>query len=660
MLRQTPESAAPATAETAEPTPAHTTTAAQAEPADERRRYSAELEALLDAAVDAVIIIDHRGRIEVFNRAAERLFGYKAEEIIGQNVSLLMPEPHRRQHDAYIQRYLESGIPHIVGIGREVDAQRRDGTVFPVSLSVGRIAGPGPARFVGFVQDITVRREAVAAAQRERDRANAYLEAAQTILVALDLDGRVTMINRKGCEVVGIPEDALFGCEWISTVVAPEDRSKVEALLRDIVEGPADRAHSCEYHVLRDDGEPRLVAWRCIAVCSPPGTVTGILCSGEDVTEQRLNERMLERTRALLEEAQSIARIGNFEVYLPDGRHDYWSPEAYRICGLDPERDVFNMERMLSMVHPDDRDQALRLFRQSIEREGPATLACRLVLANGSVRHVETRYQVAAAPGGRRRIAGTLHDVTEAVHAAEEARRAQERMTHVLRLATMGEMAAGIAHEINQPLAAITTYCQACERLLERDDVDLDDVREALRQTAAQALRASEIIRRLRSLVRNQDTERVPASINALIEELVALIETDARMHDVRVTFDLAPALPQVLVDRVQIQQVLLNLVRNAIEALQSLPSGRRDITVRTEAVGQEEIEITISDNGPGVDPAILDRMFHPFCTTKPSGTGLGLSISHTIVHAHKGTLSYRANVPNGACFIVRLPVLAE
>jgi len=160
--------------------------------------------------------------------------------------------------------------------------------------------------------------------------------------------------------------------------------------------------------------------------------------------------------------------------------------------------------------------------------------------------------------------------------------------------------------------------------------------------------------------VRNQDTERVPASINALIEELVALIETDARMHDVRVTFDLAPALPQVLVDRVQIQQVLLNLVRNAIEALQSLPSGRRDITVRTEAVGQEEIEITISDNGPGVDPAILDRMFHPFCTTKPSGTGLGLSISHTIVHAHKGTLSYRANVPNGACFIVRLPVLAE
>lgn len=494
--------------------------------------FSFELQALLDAAVDAIVLTDHHGTIQVFNRSAERIFGYTAQEAIGRNVSILMDTTDGAQHDSYIRRYLESGVPHIIGIGREVRARRKDGSVFPAFLSVGQIPHTDPPRFVGFIQDITVRRQAIAAVQRERDRANQYLEAAQTILVAIDVKGRVERLNRKGAEILGWPEESLIGRSWVDTVIAPDDRAAFASLFESLLAGGAAEPRYGEFRIRTPAGEERLLALRCTAVSNAEGDITGALFSGDDITQRR--------------------------------------------------------------------------------------------------------------------------------RAEEEARQTQERMTHVTRLATMGEMAAGIAHEINQPLAAIATYCQACERLLERDDVDLDDVREALRQTAAQALRAGEIIRRLRSLVRNQDTERVPASINALIEELVALIETDARMHDVRVTFDLAPALPQVLVDRVQIQQVLLNLVRNAIEALQSLPSGRRDITVRTEAVGQEEIEITISDNGPGVDPAILDRMFHPFCTTKPSGTGLGLSISHTIVHAHKGTLSYRANVPNGACFIVRLPVLAE
>ncbi len=163
-------------------------------------RRPRELQALLDATVDAVILIDATGRIETFNRSGERLFGFRAEEVVGRNVSVLMTERDRDSHDAYMHRYMSTGVPHIIGVGREVHARRKDGSVFPVFLSVGRIHESDPPRFVGLLHDITLRREAMAAIRRERDRANMYLEMAQVILVALSADLRLQLINRKGCD----------------------------------------------------------------------------------------------------------------------------------------------------------------------------------------------------------------------------------------------------------------------------------------------------------------------------------------------------------------------------------------------------------------------------------------------------------------------------
>jgi two-component system sensor kinase FixL len=375
-----------------------------------------ELQALLDAAVDAIVWIDHRGRIEGFNRAAERLFGYAEAEIRGRSVSTLMPDPEGSAHDAYIRRYLESGVPHIIGIGREVNARRRDGTVFPACIAVGEIARSNPPRFVGFLRDITVQKQLLEEVKRQRD--------------------------------------------------------------------------------------------------------------------------------------------------------------------------------------------------------------------------AERRTQ-------------------------DEARRAQERLTHVARLATLGEMAAGISHELNQPLAAITNYAHACVRLLGREPPGLDEVREALEQIAAQSLRAGEIIRRLRSLVRRQETHRVLASINDSIRELIPLAATDGRLHDVRLHFELEESLPPICIDPVQIQQVLLNLLHNAIEALGAAPPERRDIAVRSALGADGMVEVSVTDSGPGVAPSILERLFDPFCTTKATGTGLGLAISRSIVDAHRGTLRYAPAAAGGACFTLRLPAAA-
>lgn len=232
------------------------------------------------------------------------------------------------------------------------------------------------------------------------------------------------------------------------------------------------------------------------------------------------------------------------------------------------------------------------------------------------------------------------------------------RLTQVSRLATIGEMAAGVAHEINQPLTAITTYAQAASRLLDRSEPNLTDIREALRQISAQAMRAGAIIHRLRNLARHTEGEQRPADINRLVGELMELIETDARMHNVRLRFALAGNLPRVAVDGVQIQHVLLNLLRNSLEALAEVPAEGREILVRTSLTAENEVELCVCDTGPGVSPATAERMFDPFFTTKKAGTGLGLSISSTIIGAHNGTLSHAANAPGGACFFVRLPAV--
>jgi two-component system sensor kinase FixL len=307
-------------------------------------------------------------------------------------------------------------------------------------------------------------------------------------------------------------------------------------------------------------------------------------------------------------------------------------------------------------VHPDDVAGYRAQWQAAIGAPGSHSSDHRIVTPAGAVRHVRSIYNVSRGNDGSVRVAGTMLDVTAAKQAEEDALVAQQRMTHVSRLATMGEMAAGIAHELNQPLAAITNYASAASRLLATGD-EPEDVRLALGQIASQALRAGEIIRRLRSLVQNRETRREPADVNDLVSEVVSFSLSDARLHDVRIRAELAPSLPELQLDRIQVQQVILNLLRNGIEALAERPLHDREIVVTTMLENPEFVTISVQDNGPGVPEAIAARIFDPFCTTKETGTGLGLAISRTIAEAHQGKLVYEPKPGmKGACFVLRLP----
>jgi two-component system, LuxR family, sensor kinase FixL len=258
------------------------------------------------------------------------------------------------------------------------------------------------------------------------------------------------------------------------------------------------------------------------------------------------------------------------------------------------------------------------------------------------------------------RFVGFVHDMSGAREREAEAHRTQARLLAVSRMATMGEMAAGIAHEINQPLTAISNYARACQRFAAQQPPATEDLQDCLNEIANETQRAAEIIRELRNLVRTKLEERAARDLNDIVRQIRPLILADARVHQTAVHFDTAPDLPPVSAEAVQIQQLLLNLTRNALEAVEVRTDGKREVRIATSLTADGDVELSVMDNGPGIDPKVEQEMFEPFVSTKPAGTGLGLAISRTIAQNHGGQLLVRTNNTGGACFALRLPQHTE
>ncbi|MQW56114.1 oxygen sensor histidine kinase FixL [Sinorhizobium meliloti] len=366
------------------------------------RARDAHLRSILDTVPDATVVSATDGTIVSFNAAAVRQFGYAEEEVIGQNLRILMPEPYRHEHDGYLQRYMATGEKRIIGIDRVVSGQRKDGSTFPMKLAVGEMRSGGERFFTGFIRDLT-----------EREESAARLEQIQAELARL----------------------------------------------------------------------------------------------------ARLNE--------------------------------------------------------------------------------------------------------------------------------------------------MGEMASTLAHELNQPLSAIANYSYGCTRLLrDMDDAVATRIREALEEVASQSLRAGQIIKHLREFVTKGETEKAPEDIRKLVEEAAALALVGSREQGVRTVFEYLPGAEMVLVDRIQVQQVLINLMRNAIEAMRHVD--RRELTIRTMPADPGEVAVVVEDTGGGIPEEVAGQLFKPFVTTKASGMGIGLSISKRIVEAHGGEMTVSTNEAGGATFRFTLPAYLD
>jgi two-component system sensor kinase FixL len=258
--------------------------------------------------------------------------------------------------------------------------------------------------------------------------------------------------------------------------------------------------------------------------------------------------------------------------------------------------------------------------------------------------------------GDQRFFTGFIRDLSERQQTEARLQELQSELVHISRLTAMGEMASALAHELNQPLSAIANYLKGSQRLMaERADEQSARVREALDKAASQALRAGEIIRRLRDFVARGETEMQEENLSKLVEEASAMALLGAKQHGVRVRFDLDPRADRVHADRIQVQQVFLNLLRNAVEAMAEAGSPRRELTVRSMPKDGGMVEVTVADTGPGIAPEIVTKLFQPFVTTKRQGMGVGLSISRTIIQAHGGNLWVEPNPGGGSLFRLTL-----
>ena len=451
-------------------------------------------------------------------------------------------------------------------------------------------------------------------------------------------------------------EDVSF--ETVIQRMHPDDRETVEREVRRAVANRND--YVGEFRAVLPDGTQRWIASRGRAYPDANGTPARMIGAAIDITERKRTEEALRASEARLAAGTELAGLGYYEVDY--GARTCFLDDRFReICGLPPElrQGLEPVQFWMEHVHPDDR-QLLSHERGKLHAGKVDRIVAEyryLHPANGQRwLHHSARCAGRSAAGDGIRTYGVVRDITEAKQSEAEVLRQRAELAHAARVSTLGELAASVAHELNQPLGAILANAEAAELFLQQNPPALDELRAILADIRKDDERAGEVIRRMRALLRKRALERLPLEINSLVEDVLQLVSGDAALRGVSLSADLGPSLPQISGDRVHLQQVLLNLILNGMDALADQPRERRRISVRTRLGTDNRVELAVIDSGPGLEPDSLLRLFEPFYTTKPHGMGMGLSIARTIIEAHHGRIWADNHASGGAVFRIALP----
>jgi PAS domain S-box-containing protein len=388
-----------------------------------------------------------------------------------------------------------------------------------------------------------------------------------------------------------------------------------------------------------------------------------------DITERKRAEEALResaealrRSEAYLAEAQRLSHTGTFCVTAGPGARTvvYWSEENYRIWGFDPRQGLPNPEAVWQRIHPDDRDRVTEETQEAMRRKSDYVVDFRIVLLDGTIKYLESIGHYLFSSGGDLvEIVGTHVDVTERKRAMEEHERLRQLeadLAHMNRLGMMGELAASLAHEITQPIASARNNARAALNFLDRQPSDLGEVSEALGCVVGDADRAGDIVDRIREHIKKAPPRKERFDLNTATNEVIVLARSTITENGISVETRLADGLLPIQGDCVQVQQVILNLVLNAVEAMGSVETSARELVITTEQIKSGGVLVAVRDSGPGIDPEHRERVFEAFYTTKSNGTGMGLSICRSIIDAHGGRLWAEANEPRGAVFQFTLP----
>jgi len=493
--------------------------------AEEALRSSEETHRLLvETANDAVVSMDDNGTIHFANSATAKIFGYDPTELVGRPLTVLMPEFMREAHDRGFRSYLATGHRHINWQGTELTALRKNGQEFPVEISFGELTRDGHKTFIGFIRDISERKQA---------------------------EGKIRASERKLSLII----ETIPGLVW---------------------------------------------------------------CAAPDGELNYLNRRILEYTGT---SSDAWAQLG-------------WT----------------------NFLHPDDAEPTVRAWSSAVATGQSLAIRCRLRRSDGAYRWFQVLGQAARnSEGAVARWYGLLIDIDERKNMEEALRHSQARLSRAIQTATVGEFAAAIAHEINQPLSAVVANGQACLRWLAAEPPGVVKAREAAERIVRDGKEAGEVVRRIRALFKQATLDQIELDLNEVIGEVLHLLHGETARRSVAVETDLGQGLAPVVGDRVQLQQLIFNLLLNGIEAMDPVVDRPRKLFVRSKQPSRETVLVEIQDSGVGLGDS--EKVFEAFFTTKENGMGMGLAICRSIVDAHHGRLWAASGDGTGATFSFSLPV---
>ena len=406
--------------------------------------------------------------------------------------------------------------------------------------------------------------------------------------------------------------------------------------------------------------------FRCLVSIAAIG-ITTVLARSNKAVNDRLHEQVwllaeahqaLRRSEAFLIDAQRLSRTGSVGLRVPD-MEMHWSEETQRIFEYETGAPA-SMDRVLQRTHPDDLRLVVDCIAQARTLTPDLSVEHRLLMPDGRIKHLHMLAHLTHDRDGNCEYVGALMDVTLAKQAEEALHRSQSELAHVTRVTTLGELAASIAHEVNQPLAAVTTNTEASLRWLNRKEPDISEAVQALERILSETFRASEVIRRIRALSRKADPQRAAVDLREVIEDSVGLVNREIQRSRVELVQDIASDVPPVSGDRIQLQQVLINLLINGMQAMGNPQHSPRKLSLYLRHESQHEVVVEVRDTGPGIAPDHMGRLFNAFFTTKPEGMGMGLSICRSIIEAHGGRIWARSQPGEGAALFFALPLSAE
>ena len=612
------------------------------------RERERESRLLADSIPGFIATFTPAGELEFVNRPSLEYFGRTLEELQGWATGgMAHPEDLPRVVEIFSDS-MASGNPFEF----EVRARRFDGVHrwfqsrgFPLRDSDGQIV-----RWYHLLIDIEDQKRAEEALRQSERHFRLLVETIPALVWRGTPEGELDYLNQRAIDYLGHTAESLAGGRWLE-LVHPDHRDATgQRWLHSATTGAS---YEDVYRLRRADDEYRWIQSVGAPFRDTEGRIAHWYGLVIDIEDRKRAEIELRRAYDSFADAQRLSKTGSFITDLVGDDHN-WSAEAHRIFEFGPGAKV-SVQKIRDIIHPDDLPSFESVIRRGMTGEN-VTFAFRILTAQGAVKHVRGVAHVVERVAGRPLFVGALQDVTETKAAEEALDRARSELAHVARITTLSTLTASIAHEVNQPLSGIITNAGTCLRMLDADPPNVEGARETARRTIRDGNRASEVVTRLRALFRKKEFTLEPLDLNEATREVMALMSSDLQRQRVIVQSELADDLPWITGDRVQLQQVILNLVRNASDAMGNLHDHPRQLLIRTVRDDGDWVRLSVRDAGVGLDRQNMNKLFDAFYTTKTEGMGIGLSISRSIIERHHGRLWAEPNEGPGVTFTFSIP----